>query len=574
MAGIYGLLGPDHNLPIKNYSRFYTGSSQHLVHEEHRSDDFIYGRCVLDKFQNDRFLHRGDRLVICIEGVLYHSDKNNAKHVVQKYKSEGINSISSLAGFFCGFIYDLDLQKLFVFTDHVSSKALYYHYNQHARLFAFSSKGHVLASILKDTNQSLQIDHDAFKAFLSFGYMLDDQTPVSEIKKLAYGSILEIDLNSFEMKIDRHFELKRSVTHTPHSEVLHGIDDHMIRAVKQEWSKDLEYNYPHLALLSGGMDSRVNVMLAHEYGFTDVDTMTFSERNTTDRSIADQVAAYLNTNHTFVHIDGSFLGHSIIDYVKASDGLIVFFGSAHGYSSLQTLHPERFGRLHTGQIGDLVFGSYSGHPPFSMSDIGRLAFRNDAKIIQSIDMLPEMLAKYEYEGGAEICSYEQRVFNCAMTGDHMNSHVIDFASPFYDKQLIDYCLNIPDEFKKNQSIYLDWFNTKHPEIAKFTWQKSGFKPKNKFLTRYGTLRKKALARVYRKIGWEYDNMNPFNVWFKKKPELASYMTSLFMKHIDVIDDRELKEMATTTFDKGDAISMMTSLSAILSTALYLNKLEE
>jgi len=41
----------------------------------------------------------------------------------------------------------------------------------------------------------------------------------------------------------------------------------MVQAVRREWSKDKEYGYKMFSTLSGGLDSRANVMLARELGF-------------------------------------------------------------------------------------------------------------------------------------------------------------------------------------------------------------------------------------------------------------------------------------------------------------------
>jgi len=50
------------------------------------------------------------------------------------------------------------------------------------------------------------------------------------------------------------------------------------------------------------------------------------------------------------------------------------------------------------------------------------------------------------------------------------------VSPFMYPPFIATCLSIPAQLKYKQSIYLKWINRYHPELARFKWEATGFRP--------------------------------------------------------------------------------------------------
>ncbi len=572
MAGIYGIVSANKPISKNQFQHFHSYNSTNIINEEFETENLLFGRSVLNKFNNDRVLSDLVNYAIGIEGVLYNNKNglSTEEFIIKAYKRDGISFLKKLKGQFSGFIFDKRLQKLFVFTDNVSSKAMYYHQGRDG-LFCFSSEAKLISSLLIELKLSPTLNHDAYKSLLTFGYLLDDNTPINEAKKLPYASFIELDIPSNKLTQERYFSYTLNTSSSKKSDLIEQVDSLICEAVTQEWEKDAEYNYPHFSFISGGLDSRVNLMLADELGYKTDLGLTFSDPNSTDHIIANKIAKDLGFKHSYVPLNGDYLLNDMYQNISANDGVATLIGASHAISSLEKFNLANYGLAHSGQIGDVLFGSYSNKPPISLSTIGNYGFVNDSEIIQSISFIDELIKRYDFEQGAEMFSYEQRQFNGTLNGDRMMTHLIDSASPFYDRELLQFCLNIPKELKKGQRIYLDWFNNKHPKIANFQWQKTGVKPSSFLKTEVAFFKKRVINKVYSKLGKQYDNMNPFIVWFKENPKLPAFYTKLFNRHIHLIEDNELKAMTIKIFTQGDPVSMMNAVSALLTANLFLKK---
>ena len=129
-----------------------------------------------------------------------------------------------------------------------------------------------------------------------------------------------------------------------------------------------------------------------------------------------------------------------------------------------------------------------------------------------------------------------------MNKDNKIIHFTDLFSPFYDRELIEFCLTIPDKYKKDEAIYLDWFNEKHKHISDYEWESAGIKPKNIKLVNLAKIFKRYKNAILRRIGFNINDMNPFDIWLRNNPKILENLDSTYNKLINTIKDLELKEM--------------------------------
>jgi asparagine synthase (glutamine-hydrolysing) len=148
----------------------------------------------------------------------------------------------------------------------------------------------------------------------------------------------------------------------------------------------------------------------------------------------------------------------------------------------------------------------------------------------------------KYSGNSEMYSYEQRQPNNTLNGDRSLSHFVDVSSPFYDRELIEFCLTIPDKYKRGEKIYLDWFNDMHKSISEYAWECAGIKPKNFKLVILSKIFKRYKNGVLRRLGFNINDMNPFDVWLRKNPKIINNLDNEFNKHIVNIKDENLKKL--------------------------------
>lgn len=536
MSGIYGVYSKN-KLDIHDvYNDFYSSTLKTTINEEKTYNNFIYGRSVIDKFLDDRVIYEDNEIIIGFEGIFFNKEtKKSCDSIKKYYKEKGMDFVKDIKGQFCGFIYDKLLNKLFIYNDHLSTKPLYYFKNEH--IFMFASELKVITKLLTKLNIAKELDYDAVYSMLTFGYMLHDVSYEKNTKKLNYATILEVD-NNFQTKQDKYFEFKKEQNlDLSKQEIIEKIDDLLLKSVQQCWAKDKAYGYGHYSFLSGGLDSRVNVFLAKELGYKNILTMTFSQSGSSDATIAQDIANKENFSHIFYALDnGKFLEKDLQRYVEANDGLVILSGSASGYDFLSTINNNNFGALHTGQIGDLLFGSYVKNN----FNIRSGMMSEQSELLENISFFDA----YQdcYCNNSELFGYEQRVIGGTLNGDRTTSHFTDMLSPFYDRDLIEFCLTIPDEFKKDEAIYLDWFNNKHKNIANYIWESAGVKPKNISYVKVSKTIKRYKNGLLRRIGLNINDMNPFDVWLRTNEKIVENLNSNFTEHIESIKDSKLKEL--------------------------------
>ena len=158
-----------------------------------------------------------------------------------------------LRGSFCGFNLNLAGCKCF-FADHVGSKALYYYLKEDKLIV--STRLQWILRVLSDNNIEYHFNELSAKYMLTYGFMLDDSTFISEVKRILPGN--KIILSGQGIKTMQYY--LPSINHTldvSEDTEIRMIDASFRMAVQREFEKDREYGYKHLVDLSGGLDSRM-----------------------------------------------------------------------------------------------------------------------------------------------------------------------------------------------------------------------------------------------------------------------------------------------------------------------------
>jgi len=542
MAGIYGIL-LNNNKQSKIYKKFYNTSFQNTLQEEIIWEGFVFGRSVLNKFENDRFLYEDEHYIVCFEGINY-SPIKSPSDFISAYLERGENFISELKGTFSGFLFLKNEEKIIVFNDPLSTKNIYFFFDKKAG-FVFASEMHVLTKLLRINKISISIDIQAVYSLALYGQMFDEYTLANEVKRLKYGSHLTFDVEKNEIIKKSYYHFQKKETSQNFNDIIHITDKLMIDSIKNKWKKDHDNNYNHhLALISGGMDSRVNTLIAKKIGFDNINGYTYGDPSSSDIKIAGKIAEDNFKSHLQLNLtNGDFFIEDILEnYVKASDGLTTFTANGIIFYAMSRIETNTYGLMHSGQIGDLVFGSYV-QPNINLkkdqSKIGISGFIENKKLISKLPIVKSLIERYDNQN-FELFGYEQRIINGTFFGDRMFSNFIDQESPFYNLELINYSLTIPDTLKLNEKIYFDWLKLKHPYVLNYKWEKIGLKPNTNIKINYGRLLKKYYNGAKKHFKLHYDNMNPIEIWFKKNPNLLIEFDKIFNDNIDLIEDRELK----------------------------------
>lgn len=544
-------------------SRFRTS---YIDAEKYRIEHFTH-----NKFERDKTLKEDEQFVVGIEGVILNlselaitTQQPDIYNILkQLYIAKDNDFIHSLKGEFVGFIYSKTDDKWVIFANPTGTKRLFYFQNEDYLLF--SSDVRELTDLCHKLLIPITLDTNGAYLMLTYGYMLEDTTLVSEIKRVAPGSMLVFEKG--ELTAESYFNLSGIEKTTDTKEqVIEKMDELFSKAVRLEFEKDKEYNYKHIATLSGGLDSRMTVLVANKLGYKEQLNFTFSQSNYLDEMIPKKIASDYAHEFLFQSLDNGNYLKDIDKTIYYNDGLILYSGSSHVLKSIENINFDKYGLVHTGLIGDAVIGSFLSQPFVVKPTIYSGAY--STKLITKIEpYLQAIVDKYPSE---ELFKFYGRGFLAATNGNFYFDIFTQAVTPFLDLEFLSYCYSIPDEWKYKHKIYLEWIAKKHPEFAKYQWEKTGVSPlkSNNYKkyfdwNYYQRMKLKFFDKLSKKMN---SGMNPFDNWFAKNPDLQLTFSMYFEENIALLSDKpDLKKDCEYLFAEGNTnerLQVLTLLGAI------------
>lgn len=579
--------------------------------ESKSSGKYCIERRTNRKFENDKFFYENDNYIFLLDGVVFNNhllvEKYNAsdwRECVEIMHSKKPRTFyNEFRGSFLGFVYDKRKDEWLFYTDHIGDKQIFYaHLSEGGCLVATEMS--YMVDTMRLNGQKLTPNRDAAYMAITLGYVIENNTLVEEISKLVAGHYLVLsDGNVAECQYHRFSNVPIERTK---EEMIEEIDRRFRHAIQLQFEKDKEYGYRHVTGLSGGLDSRMTVWVAHELGYTHQLNMTFCQSNYIDFQVAQEIATDLRHDFIFKALDGGNCIYEIDKVSKLTYGMACFFGLAHGKSLFDNFNYKQYGVVHTGMLGDVIVGSYMDIPQYRSASL-----LDGAYSIELIDRLKDYSFKYQYDN-AEIYMMYNRGFGFCGQGTLSYDHCqTENFSPFCDVDFMEFCFSIPLDWRCNHKIYHEWILAKYPQAANYVWEKIGMTIKeyknqqqnqlvkrrymhifgmqvpapndpyfgeyvNGFVLRKLGLRKKVGKRVQ---GEECDNhtfmlltkkhMNPVDYWYYGNPELRDFMDNYWKTNRAIIKDRHLLgdmtylyEDCKATYDKLQPLTVLAACKLI------------
>ncbi|MDE3743498.1 hypothetical protein [Maribacter polysaccharolyticus] len=526
-----------------------------------------------NKFENDNLFSETNDYIIVLKGVvlnkidLLEPSLNWEETITALYLKEGNEFFKKFRGSFCGAFYDKKEDKWLVFTDHIGSRTLYYY--KKGKVFFISSVINEIYTFLKDNNLSYSLNIESAYNLLSYGYMLGDKTLSDDIHKIMPGNYLYIKDGSVE--IIKYYNLPKSKLEgkVDENQIIEELDTKFREAIRLQFEKDREYSFKHLVTLSGGLDSRMTSWVAHQMGYVDQINLTFSQSDYLDETIAKKIAADLRHDWIFKALDNGLFLKDIDEITKISGGNALYYGLAHSNSIYKYLNFDNLGISHSGQLGDVVIGSFITR--LNKDDLKILGGKY-SRTLENKSSSSESFASFE---DLELAMLYQRGFNGANEGLKIGQIKTETMSPFYNVDFMEYCMSIPIKNRMNHHIYLKWVLSKYPDAANYKWAKINAKPSAKhFAINYKGRQvpiKKLPSAIMRKLGMKLpptstkNHMNPLEYWYNTNNDLKTFQDTYFKENIDRITNGGLKSDCQKLYDFGNAIEknqVLTLLSAI------------
>ncbi len=522
-------------------------------------------------FGSHKFLYRDSEYIILFDGVAFnrerllnsyvpHSWELTVKSLWEKYGPSFPNEIK---GSFSGFVFDIRQEKITAFGDHIGSKAVYYSYDENLIVSSDITK---IYDLKREKGQRNVLDINSAYCLLACGYMLDNNTLCKDVKRMTPGCAIAFGKTAEEKCF---FRLDNCPDHSiTERDAVESIEDLFKIAVSNQYNSELITKEGYLTALSGGLDSRMTSLVAHKLGFTRQLNITFSQSSYLDETIARDIASDYGHDWLFKSLDTGRYLTDVEEVTEYTGGNVLYYGLSHGNSLLKLMDLSRYGILHSGQLGDVIIGTYySTSDPSKPYTIQSGAF--GSSLLSKIDP-PEKTYPNE-----EIGKFYNRGYNGILVSGHtlVQQH-IETASPFLDRDFMSFCLKMPLKFRRNHYIYKKWILSKHPDAAKYKWEKIKARIDAPALQIRGrnipiaTLPKLIRNKIERKLNRDADglstkhHMNPITYHIAHNPEVQKFIDNYYTDTIERVNDTQLQHDLTILFTQGSSMEKIMAVSLL------------
>jgi asparagine synthase (glutamine-hydrolysing) len=410
-----------------------------------------------------KFIYEDSQIVILLDGILFDVDKSYRKTdyielVKTLWNKYDTNFPLMLKGSFSGFILDKLQNRFIVFGDHISSRAIFYN-SVNGNFIVSSDVTKIYDYRIKSGIKNI-LDVNSAYSLLSYGFMQGDATLCEGVKKLVLGNTIEFGRN---LKVNAFYTLDNTPNNNlKEDQIINEMDVLFVKAVNRQYDRALGGG---ITALSAGLDSRMTSLVAHKIGFVNQTNFTFSQSGYFDEFIPKQISSDYNHDWIYKSLDtGNYLKD--VDVItEHSGGNVLYYGVAHGYSLLKLLDMSQFDMFHTGLWGDAVIGTYY------FSNNPNAEYKVSSGSFSRGGLTDKVTIPNTYPN-EEIGVFYNRGFNAILYAGHlMCQQKIETYSPFFDRDLLDYCLKIPVKYRFDHQIYIKWIKTKYPEFVKYKWEK-------------------------------------------------------------------------------------------------------
>ena len=559
---------------------------ENYINDEIRYDSFICKRNTLNKFINDKCLRENSSYIVIAEGVLlnkldlfdYYKVSDVFSLIIKMYEEKGESFFDAFRGSFSGAVYCKDEQKWIIYTNHYGDNTIYYYYN--SGRIVIGSEINFLIECLNNNNIQLSVNEYAAESILTYGYLSNDSTYANEIKRLYPGHYIVYKEKSLSIK--KYYSLKTEyydLHNKTEDEVVEKLDTLFRQAIKLEYDKDVEYGYRHITQLSGGLDSRMNLWVASALGYKNILCVNFSQSGSLDDLISNQIAKYLKTELIHFPLDSANHLLHIDEYIQKNAGSCWYSAIGGMQFILEALDMNKFGLGHTGQLGDVVIGSYlkSAEELYDMSLGGNYS--------NKISFNDICLKNNNYSDREEYLMFV-RGFLGTLSSHLFYRKFSEVASPFLNIDLFNYCMSIPVELRVNHHIYKKWILKKYPDAAEFIWEKTGRKIYEKNPNKYICKIKRVIKepkiivnKLKRKnVSYQLSGMNPYDLWFNENEKIRLTLDNYYNDWISCANGAmepalsdSLRKKLISLYKEGNCFEKILVITVISALKLYFNK---
>lgn len=287
-----------------------------------------------------------------LEALGHHfSSHSDVETIVHAYEEYGIECLAKLRGMFAFALWDGKNNKLLLARDRMGEKPLYLHRDGAGRLWFSSELRSLRAAMIKPP----RLTAEAFNLFLTFQYIPEPVTPLTDVEILPAGHYLELKPGEIDASFQPYWDLSHA--HEDPSQPVAVTEEILDNACRLMGSADV----PVAVALSGGIDSSLVAALTsrHYPGQLHAFTIGYKGRPDTDeRGFAATLAKELGVGFTEVELDTKDVIESFPALMAAMDTPIGDIAAFGYYSVCQAARQAGYPVLLSGMGGDEFFWGY------------------------------------------------------------------------------------------------------------------------------------------------------------------------------------------------------------------------
>ncbi len=333
---------------------------------------------IIDVSGGDQPIYNEDRsIAIVFNGEIYNylelrdaliaqghrfSTRSDTETLVHLYEQHGLHLFDHLRGMYAFALWDGRLGRLLLAVDHIGIKPLYLLERDGQLRFASEIK-----ALLVDPAVTPALNVQALDTFLSFGYMLGQETLFQGVQRLMPGHYLLVDTRTGDVRRGQFWSWKEADS-DPLAPAPRPTDPSAAIALAQGLLRDavrihLRSDVPLGLFLSGGIDSASMLALMSEFEPGSVETFTVGyDIPTGDNELAQarRIATHFGATHHERVINAEDWWEHLLGYVYHNDEP-VDNPSIISLKALAEVAARRVRVVLNGTGGDELFCGYGSH---------------------------------------------------------------------------------------------------------------------------------------------------------------------------------------------------------------------
>jgi asparagine synthase (glutamine-hydrolysing) len=334
---------PDVVLGMRRLSIIDVAGSDQPLYNEDRSLALV--------FNGEIYNYRELRETLAARGHRF-ATAGDGETLLHLYEEHGLDLFAHLRGMYAIALWDSARSRLIVAVDHIGMKPLYLHERDGITYFASEVKA--LAAVGAPARQ---INLDVLDTYLSFGYMIGEQTLFAHVRRLMPGHALVVEGGAART-------VEYSSILSPQSSALNDDPISTARSLLEDSVRlHLRSDVPLGLFLSGGVDSAaVLALMTREAGGRVLTYTVGYQGETPDNELAQakRTAAHFGSQHVERVISADDWWDALPRYVDHLDEPV-----ANASAVAQMLLAEETAKhvkvVLTGLGGDELFGGYMHH---------------------------------------------------------------------------------------------------------------------------------------------------------------------------------------------------------------------